>query len=80
LESFKDKNITIYDPCCGTYAIGNCLKKHGYTNFIETDLYTTPIKTDFLKAKIPSCGVIITNIPFCLKYPFFKKAFASGKC
>ena len=73
------KNITIYDPCCGTYAIGNFLRDHGYNNIIETDLYTTPIKTDFLKTKIAKCDLMIANIPFCIKYQFFKKAYLSGK-
>ena len=74
-----DKNIKIYDPCCGTYVIRNFLRENGYNNIIETDLYTTPIKTDFLKTKITACGLIIANIPFCIKYQFFKKAFLSGK-
>ena len=79
LEKLNNKNITIYDPCCGTYAIGNFLRNNGYTNLIETDLYTTPVKTDFLKVKIPACDVMIGNIPFCIKYQFFKKAYLTRK-
>jgi type I restriction-modification system DNA methylase subunit len=79
LEKLKNKNIKIYDPCCGTYAIGNFLRDNGYTNIVETDLYTTPIKTDFLKTKVSTCDLMIANIPFCVKYQFFKRAFLLGK-
>ena len=31
-------NMTILDPCCGKYAIGNVLRENGYNNIIERDL------------------------------------------
>ena len=31
-------NMTIFDPCCGKYAIGNVLRNAGYKNIIERDL------------------------------------------
>ena len=34
----KDKNIKIFDPCCGKYAIGNVLRQYEFKNIIERDL------------------------------------------
>lgn len=73
-------DVVIYDPCCGTKTIGDFLRKQGFTNIIEDDLYTTDKKKDYLKEKSPDYGLMIANIPFCSKFAFFKKAFKSGKC
>lgn len=46
----RDKNIKIFDPCCGKYAIGNVLKSFGYKNIIERDLmYNQNFLFDFYK-------------------------------
>ena len=73
------KDTLIYDPCCGTKAIGNFLRRLGYNNIIETDLYTTEVKTDYLKVKDPYHKLKVANIPFCDKQRFFKKAFSTGQ-
>ena len=33
-----DKSTRFYDPCCGTFAIGDYLRGQGFTNIIERDL------------------------------------------
>ena len=71
--------MVIFDPCCGTGAIGNFLRQQGFTNIIEQDLYTTDIKTNYLTEDAPRYDIMITNIPFCSKLQFFNKAFNSGK-
>ena len=75
----QPRNIVIFDPCCGTNAIGNFLRQQGFTNIIEQDLYTKDSKIDYLKSQAPDYDIMITNIPFCDKFNFFKKAFESGK-
>lgn len=47
-------------------------------NIIESDLYTTEIKKDYLKDNFTDYDVLITNFPFCDKRKCFKKAFRSG--
>ena len=72
------KTTRFYDPCCGTCAIGDFLRSHEFTNIIESDLYTTEIKQDYLKDNFTDYDVLITNFPFCDKRKCFKKAFRSG--
>jgi len=72
------KSTKFYDPCCGTCAIGDFLKRNGFNNVYETDLYTTDIKKDYLKDNFTDYDVMITNFPFCIKLKCFKKAFRSG--
>ena len=79
LKENYSKDKVIYDPCCGTNAIGNFLRQLGYTNIIEQDLYTTDDKTDYLKKNGTIYDLMITNIPFCSKFDFFNKAFKAGK-
>jgi hypothetical protein len=72
------KSTKFYDPCCGTCAVGDYLRRQGFTNIIETDLYTTEIKSDYLKENVIYYDVLITNFPFCDKLKCFKKAFRDG--
>lgn len=65
---------TILDPCCGKYAIGNVLRKHGYKKLFEGDLI---YGQDFLKMKNPDepdFDAIIMNPPFKLFDQFVEKA------
>ena len=73
-----DKSTKFYDPCCGTFAIGDYLRSQGLTDIIERDLYTTDIKSDYLKEDFTDYDVLITNFPFCDKLKCFKKAFRDG--
>src|SRR5574344_236142 len=46
----KDKNIKIFDPCCGKRAIGNVLRSYDYDSIIERDLiYGENFLFDFYK-------------------------------
>ena len=72
------KSTRFYDPCCGTGVIGDFLRLHEFNNIIESDLYTTEIKQDYLKDNFTDYDVLITNFPFCDKRKCFKKAFRSG--
>lgn len=70
----ENKNITICDPCCGKYAIGNVLRNYGYKNIDEGDLI---YGQDFLKMNNPDkpiYDVLIMNPPFKLFDQFVEKA------
>jgi hypothetical protein len=70
----EKKDIRIFDPCCGKYAIGNVLRDYGYKNIRETDII---YGKDFLKMTNPSepiFDVIIMNPPFKLFDQFVEKA------
>ena len=61
LKDFN-KNISILDPCCGLYAIGNELKNFGFTNITEKDLL---YGDDFLTNNDPlKYDCVIMNPPF----------------
>ena len=71
-------DISILDPCCGKYKIGNVLKKYGYNNITENDII---YGYDFLKKDengnyidMTKYDVIIMNPPFKLFDEFVKKA------
>jgi len=77
-----NNQFKIYDPCCGTKAIGNWLRKNNFNNIYEKDLYygeKDEDKEDYLKSNFTDYDILITNIPFCSKYAFFEKAFQSKK-
>lgn len=71
------ENKIILDPCCGKYAIGNVLRKRGFSNYnriIETDLI---YGNDFLKEYEKYKGkidLVIMNPPFKLFDDFVKKS------
>ena len=70
----QDKNIKIFDPCCGKYAIGKVLYKYGYENVKESDII---YGQDFLKMEIPYrpvYDVLIMNPPFKLFDQFVEQA------
>lgn len=81
-----DKNIKIFDPCCGQGVICNVLRNYGYKNFVEEDLI---YGQDFLKKKIPErpiYDVLIMNPPFklfdefvCHAQYFADKIYVVGK-
>jgi hypothetical protein len=55
------------------------MKLNGF-DVISRDKYTVEgEEMDFLVEDIPECDVIVTNPPFCLKFEFLEKAYASGK-
>ena len=57
-----NRDISILDPCCGLYAIGNELKKYGFTNITEKDLI---YGDNFLLDNNDSnYGCIVMNPPF----------------
>lgn len=57
-----DNNISILDPCCGLYAIGNELRKAGFNNIVEKDL---SYGDNFLTNNDPlKYDCVITNPPF----------------
>lgn len=68
----KPKDLKIFDPCCGKYAIGNVLRRYGYENITEKDLM---YGYDFLKDESDKqYDCIIMNPPFKLFDEFVKKA------
>ena len=81
VEALLESNLFLYfldnpilDPCCGKYAIGNVLRKHGFNNIKETDLI---YGQDFLTMPIPEeplHDAIIMNPPFKLFDQFVEKA------
>ena len=71
------RNVKIFDPCCGKYAIGNVLRKYGYTNITERDLM---YGYDFLKDDSDEYyDIIIFNPPFKLFDLFIEKAKTKAK-
>lgn len=69
-----DKDVHILDPCCGKYAIGNVLRRHGYKNITERDL---TYGDDFLKSDDEKIyDVVVMNPPFKLFDRFVEKAKA----
>ena len=66
------KDIDIYDPCCGLYAIGNVLREYGYNNITEKDImygqHFLSSDTDY------NHDVIIMNPPFRAFNSFVEKA------
>ena len=60
LKDFN-KDITILDPCCGLYAIGNELRASGFNNITEKDL---SYGDNFLEYDGPKSDLIIMNPPF----------------
>lgn len=67
-----NKNIHILDPCCGKYAIGDVLRKHGYKNITERDIM---YGDDFLKNDDKKMyDVVVMNPPFKLFDQFVEKA------
>ena len=76
IRNYKDK--VIYDPCCGMKVFGNILRKEGFSNIIERDLFTQEIKHDYLLENDPEYDLMITNPPFQNKTKFVQKAYASG--
>ena len=73
----KEKDIRIFDPCCGKYAIGNVLRKYGYKNITEKDLmYGYDFLADESKEQF---DLIIMNPPFKLFDEFVKKAKQRAK-
>lgn len=66
------KDIDIYDPCCGLYAIGNVLREYGYKNITEKDIM---YGQDFLSSDTDyNHDVIIMNPPFRAFNSFVEKA------
>lgn len=66
------KDIDIYDPCCGLYAIGNVLREYGYNNITEKDIM---YGQDFLSSDTDyDHDVIIMNPPFRAFNSFVEKA------
>ena len=66
------KDIDIYDPCCGLYAIGNVLREYGYNNITEKDIM---YGQDFLSSDTDyNHDVIIMNPPFRAFNSFVEKA------
>lgn len=73
----RDKSsLSILDPCCGRYAIGNVLREYGYDRITETDLM---YGYDFLSDE-PSAlrhwDVVVMNPPFKLFDQFVRKALS----
>lgn len=67
-----DRDITIYDPCCGHYAIGNVLRQYGYKDITEKDiLYGDDFLADYTDN---TYDVVIMNPPFKLFDKFVEKA------
>lgn len=68
----KDKNVRIYDPCCGEFAIGNVLREYGYNNIVEKDImYGDNFLVDYTDDIF---DVIIMNPPFKHFDKFVEKA------
>ena len=67
-----DKNIKIFDPCCGEGAIGNVLRDYGYKNITENDLmYGYDFLADYTDNTFDA---VIMNPPFKLFDAFVEKA------
>lgn len=79
IEQFKDK--VVFEPCAGEGHIAKFLESNGFQNVIQRDLYTLPEHHDYLDNNIPTpdYDLLITNPPFCSKYEFLIKAYASTK-
>ena len=63
----------IYDPCCGKYAIGNVLRKKGFTDYnrlIETDLI---YGNDYLEKDDDGNYVNLNHYDIIIMNPPFKK-------
>lgn len=68
----ENREVEIYDPCSGKYAIGNVLREFGYKNLVEKDLM---YGQDFLSDYSDNCyDILIMNPPFKLFNPFVEKA------
>ena len=79
-----DKNVRIFDPCCGKYAIGNVLRQYGYTNITEKDImygdnFLEKDKETGKYIDLTKYDVIIMNPPFKLFDEFVKKAKLQAK-
>lgn len=61
---------TIWDPCCGKYAITKVLEKHGFNCFGNDIIYGT----DYLKEQYQHHECIVMNPPFSMFDAFVKKA------
>lgn len=67
-----DRNIDIYDPCCGKFAIGNVLRENGYKNIIEKDLiYGQDFLADYTDN---TYDVLVMNPPFKSFNSFVEKS------
>lgn len=72
LESGKfpyKTDLTIFDPCCGKYAIGNILRQYDYKNLIEKDIM---YGFDFLKKDDEGNYVDLTHYDIIIMNPPFK--------
>lgn len=70
--------IVVFELCNGNGAISNLLEPL-CKQVIRRDLYTMPEKHDYLKDADPAYDLLVTNLPFVLKYKFLEKAIKSGK-
>ena len=61
---------TIWDPCCGKFAITDVLEKHGFKCFKNDVIYGD----DFLTTKFQKHECIVMNPPFSLFDKFVEKA------
>eukprot|EP01036_Dinobryon_divergens_P036305 gene36305-47245_t len=78
IAEFKDK--VVFEPSCGQGHIANVLMEQGFHTIIQRDLYTVPEHhDDYLNTEDPDYDILITNPPFCCKYEFLEKAYASKK-
>lgn len=69
------ENKIILDPCCGKYAIGNVLRKRGFSDFNEIIEKDIIYGNDFLQEKYKNpIDLIIMNPPFKLFDKFVKKS------
>lgn len=82
-KSNEKKDIKIFDPCCGKYAIGNVLREYGYVNITEKDIM---YGDDFLEKDengnyidLTQYDLIIMNPPFSKFDEFVKKAKMQAK-
>ncbi len=67
-----NKNVSILEPCCGSLAIVDILKKYNYQNITYFDLFPQHEKIkkrNFFSYK-EKHDIIITNPPFSKAYPF----------
>ena len=75
--------MSIFDPCCGHYKIGDVLRENSYTNITEKDIM---YGYDFLEkdekgnyVDLTKYDIIIMNPPFKLFDEFVKKAKMQAK-
>ena len=61
---------TVWDPCCGEYAITNVLQKHGFSCFGNDLMYGF----DYLEKEYAHHECIVMNPPFSLFDKFVEKA------